>query len=70
MEEAEKIARRIAIIDHGKIVAQGSAQDLKTQTKTNSLEEAFIALTGYEIREEEVKDIDRLRLLRRARGQR
>ena len=68
MEEAEKVAKQIAIIDHGKIVAQGSAQDLKTQTKTNSLEEAFIALTGYEIREEEVKDIDRMRLLRRARG--
>jgi len=68
MDEAEKVARRIAIIDHGKIVAQGSAQDLKTQTKTSSLEDAFIALTGYEIREEEVKDIDRFRLLRRARG--
>jgi ABC-2 type transport system ATP-binding protein len=67
MDEAEKVARRIAIIDHGKIVAQGSSQDLKTQTKTSSLEDAFIALTGYEIREEEVKDIDRFRLLRMAR---
>ena len=67
MDEAEKVARRIAIIDHGKIVAQGSAQDLKTQTKTSSLEDAFIALTGYDIREEEVKDIDRLRFLRMAR---
>ena len=65
MEEAEKVAQRIAIIDHGKIVAQGSAKQLEKQTKTKSLEEAFIALTGYEIREEEVKDIDRMRLMRR-----
>jgi len=55
MEEAEKVAQRIAIIDHGKIVAQGWLNELKEQTKTKSLEEAFIALTGYEIRDEEVK---------------
>ena len=66
MEEAEKVAQRIAIIDHGKIVALGSASELKKQTKTKFLEEAFIALTGYEIREEEVKDLDRMRLMRRS----
>ncbi len=65
MEEAEKVAQRIAIIDHGQIVAQGSAAQLKKQTKTKSLEEAFIALTGYEIREEEVEDLDRMRWMRR-----
>ena len=53
LEEAEKIAKRIAIIDHGKIIAQGSTKELKEQTKTKSLEEAFLALTGKEIREEE-----------------
>lgn len=68
MEEAEKIAERVAIIDHGEIVGQGSAVELKKKTKTSSLEEAFIALTGYEIREEEIKDIDRMRLFRRASG--
>jgi len=52
MEEAEKIATRIAIIDHGKIIAQGTAQDLKNQTNKNSLEEAFLELTGKAIREE------------------
>jgi ABC-2 type transport system ATP-binding protein len=68
MEEAEKVAQRIAVIDHGQIIAIGSAAQLKKQTKTHSLEEAFIALTGYEIREEEVKEIDRGRLMMRARG--
>src|SRR5205085_9561796 len=51
MEEAERVAHRIAIIDHGKIVAQGSAAELKEQTKTESLEQAFLALTGSTIRD-------------------
>ena len=52
---------RIAIIDHGRIVAQGSPQELKEQTKTTSLEQAFLALTGSTIREEEAGGGDRLR---------
>jgi len=61
MEEAEKIAQRIAIIDHGKIVAQGTTKELKDQTKTDSLEEAFLSLTGHEIRDEELSAIERMR---------
>ncbi len=61
MDEAEKIADRIAIIDHGKIIATGSANDLMERTKTTSLEEAFISLTGSAIREQEVGAIDQLR---------
>ncbi len=61
MEEAEKVAQRIAIIDHGKIVAMGSANDLEKQTNTNSLEEAFIAITGNTIREEQVNGTDLMR---------
>ncbi|MBI2687651.1 MAG: ATP-binding cassette domain-containing protein [Acidobacteria bacterium] len=52
MDEAEKVAQRIAIIDHGKIVAQGTTAELKEQTKTDSLEGAFLALTGTTIRDE------------------
>ena len=70
MEEAERIAGRIAIIDHGKIVALGTAATLKEQTGTATLEEAFLALTGHEIREEEVGDVDRIRTYRRAWGRR
>src|SRR5262249_38840587 len=32
MDEAERVAGRIAIIDHGKIAAQGSPEQLKQQT--------------------------------------
>jgi len=65
MEEADRVASRIAIIDQGKIIAQGTADDLKKQTKTNLLEDAFIALTGNKIREEEAGSIDHLRMARR-----
>src|SRR5207237_5679686 len=46
MEEADRIAQRIAIIDHGKIIALGTSQELKIQTGTASLEDAFLQLTG------------------------
>ena len=65
MEEAEKIAQRIAIIDHGKIIAVGTDQELQSKTNTDSLENAFLALTGNVIREEEVSAVDRMRQRRR-----
>jgi ABC-2 type transport system ATP-binding protein len=52
MDEAERVADRIAIIDHGAIVASGSPEQLKTETNTDSLEGAFLALTGFTIRDE------------------
>ena len=61
IEEAEKVAARIIIIDHGKIVATGTPQELKIKTKTNSLEEAFLKYTGHAIRDEEVSVADRMR---------
>lgn len=65
MDEAERFAQTIAIIDRGKIIAQGSSQELKKKTKKKTLEEAFIELTGREIREEKVTGVDKLRLRRR-----
>jgi ABC-2 type transport system ATP-binding protein len=52
MEEADRVAHRIAIIDHGRIVAQGTSAELKQQTNSETLEQAFLALTGSSIREE------------------
>jgi ABC-2 type transport system ATP-binding protein len=52
MDEADRVAHRIAVIDHGRIVAIGSSAELKAQTKTESLEGAFLALTGTSIRDE------------------
>jgi len=52
LEEAEAIANRIAIIDHGKLVAMGDANQLKNQTGTDSLEDAYLELTGKTVRDE------------------
>ena len=52
MDEADRVAHRIAIMDHGKIVAQGTSAELKQQTGTESLEAAFLALTGSSLRDE------------------
>jgi len=71
MEEADRVAHRIAIIDHGKIVAQGTPAELKEQTGAETLENAFLKLTGSTIREEEAGDVEKLRsttrLFRRGR---
>jgi ABC-2 type transport system ATP-binding protein len=63
MEEAERVAQRIAIIDHGKIVAQGTAAELKAQTGTDSLEQAFLKLTGTTIRDEAATGADQMRAM-------
>lgn len=67
MEEADKVAKRIAVMDHGKIIAVGSGEALKAQTNTHSLEDAFIALTGSEIRDESGSSTDRMRAMHRMR---
>jgi ABC-2 type transport system ATP-binding protein len=61
MDEADRVAHRIAIIDHGAIVAQGAPQQLKEQTGADSLEGAFLALTGSAIRDESAGAADQLR---------
>lgn len=52
LDEAEAVADRIAIIDHGKIVASGTVKELAKQTKTKTLEEAYLELTGRTVRDE------------------
>lgn len=61
MDEADRVAHRIAIIDHGAIVAQGTSAELKEQTHTDSLEGAFLALTGSSLRDESSSSADQLR---------
>lgn len=66
MDEAERVAQRIAIIDHGAIVAQGTPAELMAQTNTTTLEAAFLALTGSGIRDEAAGSADELRQFARA----
>lgn len=68
MDEAEKNAKRVAVIDHGKIVAEGTVRSLLTKTKKKNLEDAFIALTGHTLRDEAAGAIDNLRMMGRMWG--
>lgn len=65
MDEADRVAQRIAVIDHGKVVAIGSPRELKEQTEKESLEEAFLALTGTRIRDESAGSVDQMRQVAR-----
>jgi ABC-2 type transport system ATP-binding protein len=65
MDEADRVAQRIAVIDHGRIVATGSPRELKGQTGKESLEEAFLALTGTAIRAESAGAMDQMRQVAR-----
>lgn len=66
MEEADRVAHRVAIIDHGKIIKDGTPEALKKETGTATLEDAFLTLTGGEMRREEASAIDNIRIHARA----
>ena len=59
MEEAESLCHRIAIMDHGKIIAEGTPQNLILQHALEppeaplhgNLEDVFLALTGHALRD-------------------
>ncbi|HVN26807.1 MAG TPA: ATP-binding cassette domain-containing protein [Candidatus Paceibacterota bacterium] len=65
MEEADRVAQRIAVIDHGRIIASGTSAELKAQTKKESLEDAFLELTGKTIRDEDANSTDQMRRMGR-----
>jgi ABC-2 type transport system ATP-binding protein len=64
MEEAERLCDRVAIVDHGRVIAQGSPQELiealdvshlpppEPRTTTATLEDVFVSLTGRTLRDE------------------
>jgi len=52
MDEADRVAHRIGIIDHGNLVIQGTPREIKDHTGAETLEDAFLKLTGSTIRDE------------------
>ena len=67
MEEAEAVADHIAIIDHGKIIESGTVEEIKKRTETESLEDAFLKLTGRDIRDENNESGIKMRTIRSMR---
>ncbi|MBQ8870052.1 MAG: ATP-binding cassette domain-containing protein [Alphaproteobacteria bacterium] len=45
LDEAQTVCNRIVLINKGKIMADGTAEDILKQTKTRTLEKAFAKLT-------------------------
>lgn len=46
MEEAENICNRVVMVDKGKIVEQGTPEEIKKKTNTTNLRDSFFALVG------------------------
>ena len=61
MDEVEKVADRIAIIDHWTIQAIWTIDELKKQTKKQTLDDVFLELTWRDIREELVSETEWIR---------
>jgi lipooligosaccharide transport system ATP-binding protein len=59
MEEAERLCHRLAIMDEGKVIAEGSPQSLIAEhvpaspsaLRPANLEDVFLKLTGHELRD-------------------
>ncbi len=64
MDEADKVADTISIIDHGKIISSGTSAELKQKTGAATLEDAFLKLTGHTVREEAGTAKDQMRQAR------
>lgn len=62
MDEAARTADRVAIIDHGKIIETGTVSELLKKTKKKTLEDAFLSLTGHEIRDEAISGNEAFRM--------
>jgi ABC-2 type transport system ATP-binding protein len=70
LEEAEANASRIAFIDNGELVVIGTAAELMKQTKTKTLEQAYLKLTGKGLRDEAASPHDAWRERQRSRAMR
>jgi ABC-2 type transport system ATP-binding protein len=51
MEEAERLCDRVAIVDHGRVLAAGARDTLCAEHGVRGLSELFLALTGEELRD-------------------
>ena len=46
MQEVSALCDRIVIIAHGRVIADGTAEELRARAREQSLEEAFVKLVG------------------------
>jgi ABC-2 type transport system ATP-binding protein len=69
MEEAERHCERLAIMDHGHLVAQGAPSELIAAHDADGIEDVFVAVTGRTIEEGgSIRDVKRQRRIARRLG--
>ena len=51
LEEAQELCSRIAIVDHGRMLEEGTPKELLKGSAHRNLEEHFICLTGHQLRD-------------------
>ena len=56
LEEADQLADQIAVIDHGRVIAQGTSAELKALTGADTLDAVFLSLTGRDTSEAEIDE--------------
>jgi ABC-2 type transport system ATP-binding protein len=56
MAETERLCSRVGFIAHGRLIAEGTADELKRRSNADSLDDAFIALAGEKLDEENSAD--------------
>ena len=56
MAETERLCARIGFIAHGRLIAEGTADELKRRSSADSLDDAFIALAGEKLDDESNAD--------------
>ena len=56
MDEVERLCDRVAVIDAGLLIGQGTPQELKARAGVATLEDAFVALTGKGPQDDQEED--------------
>ncbi|MFN2257761.1 MAG: ABC transporter ATP-binding protein, partial [Desulfuromonadaceae bacterium] len=51
MEEAQQLCSRVAVMDRGRVIAQGEPERLVQSNQCRDLEQVFLHLTGRELRD-------------------
>ncbi|MDT4965874.1 MAG: type transport system ATP-binding protein [Acidobacteriota bacterium] len=57
MAEAERLCGRIGFLAHGKLVAEGTADSLKSEARVDNLDDAFIKLAGEGLKDEQAEEV-------------
>jgi ABC-2 type transport system ATP-binding protein len=53
LDEADRLADLVGVLDGGRLVAEGTPAELKAQTGAETMDDVFMALTGHGVTEEE-----------------